>query len=83
MKKKHQKTITVYELDGGFFVEVGKQDDSVDFYLCHRNYGVKLLMFGYCDFYGMTEEDLILENVDEFIAFYKAEHFDYIDLEVA
>ena len=62
MMKKYQKTITVYELDGGFFVEVGKQDDSVDFYLCHRNYGVKLLMFGYCDFYGMTEEDLILDK---------------------
>ena len=83
MMKKYQKTITVYELDGGFFVEVCKEDDVVDFFLCHKNYGVKAHMFGLCDFYGMTEEELVLANIAEHIAFYKAEYFDYIDLEVA
>ena len=29
MMKKYQKTITVYELDGGFFVEVSKDEDEV------------------------------------------------------
>ena len=37
MMKKYQKTITVYELDGGFFVEVCKDDDVVEFFLCHKN----------------------------------------------
>ena len=83
MMKNYQKTITVYELDGGFFVEVSKQDDVVEFFLCHKNYGVKSHMFGLCEFYGMTEEELVLANIAEHIAFYKAEYFEYIDLEVA
>ena len=81
MMKKYQKTITVYELDGGFFVDVSKDEDVTHFYLGHKKYGIKDCMFGACDFYGMTEEELVLANVAEHIALYKEDYFDYDNME--
>lgn len=77
--KKYHKIITVYELDGGFFLEVSKQDGLVNFYLHHKNYAVKKLMFGLYDFYGMTEEEIIRETIDEYIADYKEEYFEGLE----
>ena len=81
MMKKYQKTITVYELDGGFFVEVSKDEDVTHFYLGHKKYVIKDCMLGACDFYAMTEEELVLANVAEYIALYKHDYFDYDDME--
>ena len=81
MVKKYQKTVTVYEFPDDFFVEVSKDDDVTHFYLCHRKYGVKDCMFGACDFYGMTEEELVLSNVAEYIELYKQDYFNYDDME--
>ena len=82
MMKKYQKTITVYELDGGFFVEVCKEDDVVEFFLCHKNYGVKSHMFGLFNCDSETEEQILEANAEDYMNIYKAEYFDDIDLEV-
>ena len=78
--KVYQKQLTVYELDDGFFVEVSKDEDATHFYLGHKQYGVKSLMFGVNDFSFMSEKQLIEANVEDYIQMFKEEYFDYNDL---
>lgn len=73
--KKYQKTITVYELDGGFFVEVSSQKGATELYLHHKDYGVKTLMYGFQES-GEVDEELMLSNIDEYIDDYKEQFFD-------
>lgn len=76
-----KKTITAYDVGKGFFVETGTIDNVTEFYLCHKNYGVKSLMFGVNDFNFMNEEQLIESNLSTYIDLYKEDYFDYDDLD--
>lgn len=82
--KKYKKTITVYELNDGFIVEVYRDEDEngidSEFYLHHKDYGVKMLMFEISN-YMASDENIILETVDEHIEIYKEEYFDEHDKE--
>lgn len=67
-----------YELEDGFFVEISKSvedNNFFDFYLFHIDYIIKDCIFSLkCkkeDF-----ENLILNNIDEYIEYYKKHYFD-------
>ena len=67
---KYEKKVTVYEFDEGFFVEVNYNKDLNEFHMCNRNYGTKMHMFSVPDYNGMTEEEFVLNNVDNYINTY-------------
>lgn len=81
--KKYQKTITVYELPDGFKVEVHRDEELSEFYISHKSYGIKMQMSGLCGCDTETEEQILEANAEDYMNIYKAEYFDYIDLEVA
>ena len=67
--KKIDIKITVYETEDGFFVEVYKNNDILEFWICHQNYGIKEFMFGIPEKYfneGNTIEKLIKGNFDDY-----------------
>ena len=43
--KKDVKSITVYTLPNGYIIEADKGEEITDFYIYHKDYGVKMLMF--------------------------------------
>ena len=69
--KKFQKTITVYDLGEGFFVEVSRQGAMSEFYMYNDGYAVKHLIFGFENLSEADEEELIAKNADFYIADYK------------
>lgn len=74
---KYEKAITVYSLPDGFIVEVEKGSEYTDFYISHRNYGVKSLMFGLCNCDIGSEEEIILANAEECMDLYREEFMDF------
>ena len=44
--KKFQKTITAYEFPNGFIVEISKKEVYTEFWIYHKRYGIKDMMFG-------------------------------------
>ena len=76
MKKANVK-ITVCEMEDDFFVEVYQNDDIIEFWIYHRNYGIKSLMFGIPEKYfnkGNTMEHLIKSNFERQKGFYIQEY---------
>lgn len=70
--KKTEKTITAYEGGSGHIIEVIKEGDTVEFWISHKDYGVKSFMFGF------HEADL-KETLDDYISlFFLYEVEDYI-----
>jgi len=72
--KRYKKTIDVYDLKGlfdGFCVEVHDNRYETEFYLYHKQYGIKDLMFGVawiCDYCEM--ESIIDAYIEESIKNY-------------
>ena len=63
--KKADVKITVYEMEDDFFVEVYQNDDIIEFWTYHQNYGIKEFMFGIPEKYFNEEnsiENLIKGN---------------------
>ena len=75
--KKYPKNVMVYEFSNGYIIEVDKKDDCTEFYISNKDYGVKSLMFGLCDFYGLTEEEIVLSEAERHMKFYREEYEDY------
>ena len=80
--EKHEKTIAVYTLGGGFFVEADKGPEVTDFYIYHERYGVKSLMFGLLNRDVHSEEAFILANAEDQIRFYCEEYMDADDEDI-
>lgn len=74
--KKYQKTITVYELHDDFMVEVHRDKELSEFYLYHKAYGIKMLMFGLCDCDKATEEQIIEANAEDYMNVYTEAYVD-------
>ena len=77
----NNKTIKTYryELEDGFFVDVSESVEYnrlFDFYLFHEDYGIKDWMFS-IECKKDEFENLILNDKDEYIEFYKKEYCDY------
>ena len=79
MMRQYQKTITVYELHDDFVVEVHREKELTEFYIYHKTYGIKTLMFGLPDCDVATEAQIIEANVEDYMAIYKEEYCDYTD----
>lgn len=61
-KNKYVKTITAYTLPSGFIIEADKGEEVTDFYIYHRDYGVKMLMFGLCNYDASEQEEILYAN---------------------
>ena len=82
--KRYSKTIDVYDLKGlfdGFCVEVHDDKDGTEFYLYHKQYGIKEYMYGVawtCDYCEI--EAIIDTNIEASIKNYTDK---YITEEIA
>ena len=63
----NEKTIMVYTLSAGFTVEVEIKEDCSDFYICHKDYGDKMYMFGLENKDITSVDDIILSNANEYM----------------
>ena len=41
--KKYVRTITAYTLPYGFIIEADQSEEVTDFYIYHKDYGIKML----------------------------------------
>lgn len=66
---KSTKTVDVYRLDEGFYVEVSTSESSdfAEYYLCHHDLAVKEFMFGIPSDSDLRPEELILGNAADYI----------------
>ena len=76
LTKTTQKTITVYEFSNGFYAEVHKEEGLTEFYISHKDYGVKDLAFGILGLNENYEEGILLGNIEKMISSYKEQFFD-------
>lgn len=79
--KKYKKTITVYEFSDGFIVERDQKKDCIEFYISHKKYGEKSLMFGLCNRDERAAEEMMLSELEFHIDCYKETYFDYDDMD--
>ena len=77
--KKYQKTITVYELPDGFIEEVHRDEEQSEYYISHKAYGIKALMFAMQIPDPETEEWLVEATAENYMAVYRAAFCDYYD----
>ena len=72
MKKATYKT-TRFDLENGYFVEVIKEAETVEFYLLNKEYGIKYFMFGFHEDTAPSEKwaEIIEANADSEIELYK------------
>ena len=75
-RNKYVKTITVYTLPSGFIIEADKGEEVTDFYIYHRDYGVKMLMFGLCNYDASEQEEILYANAPRYMDIYKDEYMD-------
>ena len=65
-------TTVVYDIRDGYYVEVSPDIENAtfnEFYLCHKEYSIKYLMFGISNTHNA--EDLIKDNVEDYISIYE------------
>jgi hypothetical protein len=72
--KKTDKTIAVYTLTDNFTVEVERNDDITDFYMCNSKYCSKMYMFGIPNCPTAVEEALITANAEDYMRFYTEQY---------
>lgn len=76
--KKYNKKILVYEMKYGFIVEVIKddKDNTSEFWLYHKDYGIKMLCYGLrC--HETDFEELIFSDINSYIKNYKMLYMEY------
>ena len=78
---KYKKTVTTYEFSNGFIVERDQKKDCIEFYISHKKYGIKSLMFGLCDMNEKAAEEMMLSEVERHMDIYKEDYFDFDDME--
>ena len=74
--KKDVKSITVYTLPNGYIIEADKGEEITDFYIYHKDDGVKMLMFGLCNYDMDEQEDILCANALRYMDIYKDEYMD-------
>ena len=72
--RAHNQKETIYNYDGNFYVDIVEQNNLIEFWLYHKNYGRKNLMFGMDKRYIKYIESIILANIDRSIALYKIDY---------
>ena len=75
--KKEPETIDVYYFKGGFIIDAVQEGDFTMYYLYHKDYGIKDLMFGLPDNNDSApKEDIFLSNVPEYVKLYCDQYMD-------
>ena len=75
--KKFQKTITAYEFPNGFIVEISKKEVYTEFWIYHKRYGIKDMMFGIPNEFVAAHEEIMLANVQQHMDYYEEEYMGY------
>jgi len=75
--KRIQKTINTYEFSNGFIVEISKEEANTEFWIYHKMYGIKEMMFGIPNEYAALNEEIMLANVQQHMDFYEEEYMGY------
>ena len=75
--KKFQKTITAYEFPNGFIVEISKKEDYTEFWIYHKGYGIKDMMFGIPNEFEAAHEEIMFANVQQHMDYYEEEFMGY------
>lgn len=76
--KIYKKQITVYDLENDFIIEIieDDKDNTKEFWLSNKYYGVKKFMYGLrCNENDI--EKLILSDIKSYIKTYKKEYMEY------
>ena len=63
-------------LEINFIIEADKGEEVTDFYIYHRDYGVKMLMFGLCNYDASEQEEILYANAPRYMDIYKDEYMD-------
>ena len=73
--KKCKKTITVYTMPDGSVIEAYKHKNTTEFYIHHKDYGIKMFMFGFCsnNCDEAKQEEIVYENFIKFVSKYESE----------
>ena len=75
--KRIQKTINTYEFSNGFIVEISKEEANTEFWIYHKMYGIKEMMFGIPNEYAALNEEIMLANVQQHMDYYEEEYMGY------
>ena len=75
--KKFQKTITAYEFPNGFIVEISKKEVYTEFWIYHKRYGIKDMMFGIPNKCKAEHEAIMLANIQQYIESYEEEYMGF------
>lgn len=68
--KKIEKKIDIYQIMKDYFVQVEDNNEIIEFYLYHKDYGVKTLMFGMPKKEVSDIRQIILDNAEDYILDY-------------
>lgn len=71
-------TVTCFELEEGFFVDVLEENGTIEFYLYRKSNGLKMFMFGMTKEAAPPEkwEEIINNNVEDYFQSY-IDEYDY------
>lgn len=75
--KRIQKTINAYEFSNGFIVEISKEEANTEFWIYHKMYGIKEMMFGIPNEYAALNEEIMLASVQQHMDLYEEEYMGY------
>ena len=72
------KVIETYEIENGFYLDIQEKEDTLEFYIYHKDYAIKKMTV------GIIKEDLdcdvielIQSNIENWIEGYKEGVMDY------
>ena len=70
------KVIETYEIENGFYLDIQEKKDTLEFYIYHKDYGIKMLMFGLCNYDASEQEEILYANAPRYMDIYKDEYMD-------
>lgn len=75
-RNKYVKTITAYTLPYGFIIEADQSEEVTDFYIYHKDYGIKMLMFGICNCDVAEQDEIVRANATQYMLIYTENYMD-------
>lgn len=83
--KYYKKNIEVFEFEEeykGFFIEIHEEEEKIEYYIGHKEYGIKEMMFGIPKDPMQNQMDLnyrmICASADAYTRYYKEKFMDEV-----
>ena len=54
-------------IPNGFIIEADQGEEITDFYIYHKDYGIKMLMFGLCNYDAAEQEEILYTNAIRYV----------------